>query len=286
MKHNIVMKKISLILLVFIGVNVFANQQDGSETVSADNETKNLFPWQESLLKEKLALNYSQVREADVFWYKTIWRVIDCREKLNLPFKYPKEPLIDIIVNAARDGKVTVYDGLDDEFTNPISPDQIGGVASGSDTIWVPDPITGEMIKTVIVNEIDFTKVNKFRLKEVWYFNSVTSTLQVRIMGIAPVLDSYDEYGNFRGELPLFWAYFPDLREILVKKQAYNPFPNSMPMSWDDLLAMRLFSSYIYKENNVRDYRIQDYASGIDALYESERIKESIFNFEHDLWSY
>lgn len=285
MKQHIVMKNTILALLILLGLNSFANPQDTVQTV-ANEEPKNLFPWQQTLLQEKLALDYAKVRESDVFWYKTIWRVIDCREKLNLPFKYPKEPFIDILVKSAQDGKITVFDGLDDEFKNPISPNNIGGVASGTDTLWVPDPITGELIKTVIVNEIDFTKVNKFRIKEVWYFNSVTSTLQVRIMGIAPVLDSYDEYGNFRGELPLFWAYYPDLRNILVKKQAYNPFPNAMPMSWDDLLNMRIFSSYIYKENNVRDYRIQDYTTGIDALYESERIKESIFNFEHDLWQY
>lgn len=278
------MKKFVFIFLVFIGFNSLGNPMADADSV-VNEETKNLFPWQQTLLKEKLALDYSAVRESDVFWFKTIWRVIDCREKLNLPFKYPKQPLIDVIVAAAQDGSVTVYDGLDDEFTTPISPQNIGG-AGGADTIWVPDPLTGDLVKTVIVEEVDFTKVNKFRLKEVWYFNNVTSTLQVRIMGIAPVLDSYDEYGNFRGELPMFWAYFPDLRNILVKTQAYNPFPNGMPMSWDDLMAMRLFSSYVYKEDNVRDYRIQDYATGVDALYESERIKESIFNFEHDLWSY
>ena len=110
--------------------------------------------------------------------------------------------------------------------------------------------------------------------------------MMVRIMAIAPVLDSYDEYGNYRGQQALFWAYFPAFRNTLVKESAFNPFPDGVKLSWDDMFSLRLFSSYIYKEDNVLDERIQDRWTGIDALYESERIKEKIFNFEHDLWEY
>ena len=57
-------------------------------------------------------------------------------------------------------------------------------------------------------------------------------------------------------------------------------------LSWFDIFEARYFSSYIYKESNVYDRRIQDYKNGIDILYESEDIKNTIFNFEHDLWEY
>ena len=40
------------------------------------------------------------------------------------------------------------------------------------------------------------------------------------------------------------------------------------------------------KESNVEDLRIKDYAQGIDRLYESERIKKELMDYEHDLWSY
>jgi len=49
---------------------------------------------------------------------------------------------------------------------------------------------------------------------------------------------------------------------------------------------MRKFSSYIFKESNVFDRRIQDYATGIDLLLEGEKIKADIFNKEHDMWTY
>src|SRR6185503_1484861 len=55
-----------------------------------------------SFLKEELLLSqnpvpYLYVREADVMWSKRIWRVIDLREKINLPFYYPEYDLPDRI---------------------------------------------------------------------------------------------------------------------------------------------------------------------------------------------
>jgi hypothetical protein len=43
--------------------------------------------------------------------------------------------------------------------------------------------------------------------------------------------------------------------------------------------------------SNVNDMRVKDYFEtsenpGIDMLLESQRIKDELFNFEHDLWSY
>jgi gliding motility associated protien GldN len=252
----------------------------------SNTEVMNL-PWTQEISGHRVPLDYEHIREADVFWSRTIWRSIDCREKMNLPFKWPDSPLIDVLLKAAESGEVSVYSGLDDEFKLPMDPKEIMQMAGATtDTVYVTDPVTGLVEPQVITKEINWENVNKFRIKEVWYFNKQTSTMMVRIMGISPILESYDEWGNYRGDLPMFWAYFPDLRKTLVKTPAYNPFPYGSMLSWDDLFSLRLFSSYVIKEENVRDYRIQDYATGLDALYESERVKNKLFTFEHDLWSY
>ena len=57
-------------------------------------------------------------------------------------------------------------------------------------------------------------------------------------------------------------------------------------LSFDDMFMKRLFESYIVKESNPDDLRIKDYAQGIDKLYEAERIKKGMIDYEHDLWSY
>jgi hypothetical protein len=58
-------------------------------------------------------------------------------------------------------------------------------------------------------------------------------------------------------------------------------------VSFDDLFNQRRFSSWIYKISNVHDNRrVGDYASGMDAMFEAERLKYELFEFEHDLWEY
>jgi hypothetical protein len=57
-------------------------------------------------------------------------------------------------------------------------------------------------------------------------------------------------------------------------------------MSFDDLFQKRQFNSTIYKQSNTFDRSIDTYKTGIDALYESQRITEELRNFEHDLWHF
>jgi gliding motility associated protien GldN len=181
---------------------------------------------------------------------------------------------------------------MDDDFTSPVDPKDAMNVAGGGvDSIYVMNPETGLDELQVITKEVNWNNVNKFRIKEVWYFDKQHSTMQVRIMGICPLWDNYTTdpltgEDIYRGEVPIFWVYFPGLREVLVNNEAYNPFPNGVRLNWDQVFALRLFSSYIYKVDNVQDYRIKDYKSGIDILYESEAKKQELFNFEHDLWEY
>jgi hypothetical protein len=57
-------------------------------------------------------------------------------------------------------------------------------------------------------------------------------------------------------------------------------------MSFDDMFMKRRFSSFIVKEENVYDRKIEKYRVGVDALMESRRITEEIRILEHDVWSY
>ena len=89
--------------------------------------------------------------------------------------------------------------------------------------------------------------------------------------------------------IPLFWVYYPHAREILKKGQAFNNRNTSKYISFDDIINSRRFSSVIYKEENVYENReVKDYIknNSFMRLLESERIKEKIRNFEHDMWSW
>lgn len=243
--------------------------------------------YEEKIIPEKGVLPYDHIREADVFWKKRIWREVHVNEKKNLTWKYPKEFFVNILRDNAIEGTITVYDGMDDEFTTPLTPKQVKELGVGSiDTIWVPNVHTGIEEPVVTNPQFDPNKVKKFRIKEDWIFDEETSTMVVRIIGIAPIMEVVDDQGNVRGDQVLFWVHYPTARPMLSKYRVFNPINDATTLSWEDLLELRYFSSIVIKESNVYDRRIQDYAIGRDALDESDRIIEEMFDFEQSLWSY
>lgn len=268
------MQKQIILTLVFGWVTFFAAAQPLDDIVKR------------TTLKERKVLKYPPIREADVFWEKRIWRVLDTREKMNQPFMYPQEPFFKILETAALNGDVTLYSTENDQFKIPLSSEETEQLFYQRDTFEVANIETGEMEFTEAINDINWENIKRFRIKEVWFFDESTSTLRVRILGIAPLIDVTDEHGNFRHEKPLFWAYYPELRNHLARFPVFNVGNDAALNTWEDLFEMRFFSSYIYKESNVNDLRLQDYLSGEDLLLAADKIKQEIFNFEHDLWSY
>ena len=131
--------------------------------------------------------------------------------------------------------------------------------------------------------------VVQYKIKEHWFFDKERSVLDVRILGIAPVVykkQKENDTEKITGLTTLFWIYFPDSRYVLQNYYSYNPHNDAQRISFDDLFWKRKFDSFVHKSSNVYDREIKDYESGVDALYESEKVKEGIFKFEHDLWEF
>lgn len=238
------------------------------------------------------------LREADVMWSKKIWRVIDLKEKANLMLAYPtanssvsRKSLIDVLWTAANEGTLTAYHAIDDEFTRTLTKDElskVGGAGIDSTTYTSAEP-PYEQRDTVIVREFSIDKVIGYRIKEEWFFDKQRSVMDVRIIGIAPLIYEVDEFGNTREgalKIPIFWIYYPEARKILANVECFNRFNDAERRTYDDVFQKRLFSSYIFKESNVYDRRIEEYRQGMDALVEADRIKNEIINFEHDMWEY
>lgn len=136
---------------------------------------------------------------------------------------------------------------------------------------------------------IDSKDIVKYRLKEDWFFDKERSVMDVRIVGIAPIV--YREEGiegttQITGLEPKFWVYFPHLRYFLTNYYTYNSKNDAQWMSFDDLFWKRRFSSIVIKESTVFDRSIDEYRRGLDALYESDEVLEEVRNFEHNVWDF
>lgn len=127
----------------------------------------------------------------------------------------------------------------------------------------------------------------QYRIKEDWFFDKERSVLDVRIIGICPVIyDKDPATGEISGLKELFWLYFPECRYVFQNFFVQNRDNDAQRMSFDDLFWKRMFQSYIMKETNLYDREIESYRAGVDALLEAEKIKDQIFTFEHDLWNF
>ena len=262
---------------------------------------------------------YPHIREADIMWSKTVWRIIDFREKKNLMLYYPtrvyeneggyslrrldkRRNLVQVLYDAARPvpdsgrspldngQRISVYDPFGTtefqiEFQDTI--DFLRTLDALPDTSMVPDPNTGNMIQKIVPPELKTEDIKQLLVKELWFFDKQRSTLDVRIIGLCPIRIYYHPVtGNLTIE-EAFWVYYPEARQILANAPVYFPENDANELSFADVFEKRLFSSYIVRESNTYDNRsIMQYTEGKESLYEAKRIEEKIFNFEQDLWSY
>jgi gliding motility associated protien GldN len=266
---------------------LFAQAYNESGATFAHNERQprdNFYDRNLHLENEPLA--YAHVEERDVAWSKRIWREIDLREKMNQYFNYTRKPLISILLEEAQKGNLILYSTTNDEFSQEINVEEVLNLCQTLDTVEVYNPETDQVEIAVVRNDFNPNDVLRYRIKEDWFFDRQTSRLGVRILGIAPIIHIKDENGNVLGQMPLFWIYYPHARQPLAKYEAFNPHNDGQRMSWEDMFEIRYFASYIIKESNVFDRYIQQYKQGNAALYEAEKIKDGIFNFEQDLWEY
>lgn len=254
-------------------------------------------------IQQRKPVPYQYVRESDVLWSKRIWRMVDLRQKMNYPLYFPttpmqdRESLVQRLVRAIKYNKITAYDPVDDEFTTRMSYEQVIKNLGAEDRVEKQIDENGNEVDVTIKGEIKWSSIKELLIKEDWFFDKQTSTMQVRIVGICPImhdmriLQTGEEDQEETGEITkkqTFWVYFPEARTILANTDFFNSFNDAQRISFDDLFFKRQFDSYIIRESNVFDNRlISDYTfGGVQTMQESEKIKTDIFNMEHDLWEY
>ena len=129
--------------------------------------------------------------------------------------------------------------------------------------------------------------VKELLLYEEWYFDKKLSKLDVRIIAVEPIYMGFDEQVGRAKKVGLFWVKFDELRDALAKKEVFMNNNDAQRLSFDDLFMQRRFQGIIVGESNVyNDRQVSEYEVGKAALFESERIKNELFNFESDLWEY
>jgi gliding motility associated protien GldN len=295
--------KFTVILIILLSITTL------NSPVEAQNVLDGIYQPEHAPVRKPIPYYY--LREADVMWSKRLIRMLDLRQKLNLPLYYPRKPygsmysLTDLLLWGIENEGITVYDpdagSLNEPFSVPISLKQIDeNLGAKIDTQMVEDPMTGEITQKINKEERRSDQVERYLMREIWYFDKQRSMLQVRIIGLCPIrfyekeVEGADNFGDASGGGTkdkimklVFWAYYPSFRNIFANHVVFNTGNDAEYRTFEDIFSMRRFSSRIYRESNVYENRIlESYVKGWDVLLEGERIQNWIRNFEHDLWEY
>lgn len=238
-------------------------------------------------------LPYGYISDRDVLWSKVVWEYVDLNQKINLPYYYPidttnagltRRSLFDTLLKGIKNGEIKeVYS--DSYFTTKIGMDDIKQMTYNErdDGYGNMDPYS--------VQSVD---IKGYLIKGLWYFDKRGGELKYRMLALAPMgpdvqtlgVEEIDDKDNV---YELFWVFFPDARNTLHASKVFNPKNTAHPLSYDNLLNARRFTSTILKEENIYgDRAIKDYVRGnsLFQLLEADRVKENIRNREMDMWNY
>ncbi|MCC6910547.1 MAG: gliding motility protein GldN [Flavobacteriales bacterium] len=221
---------------------------------------------------------YPPIREADVMWERRVWRVIDAKDPTNALLLSPSfnsegcYGLFDIIRSGLmNEVSIVAYDpgpkGEDDHFEKPFGQGEVRVLLSS--TVVGQGP-----------------QVTRYMLKEDWIFDKQRGVMEVRIIGLAPMIEILGEDGEVRGHQPLFWLYYPECRLLLSRWLAFVEMQDDVRKSYEAVFAQRRFTSSIVKVSNAMVRGIDTYRTGLDALLESEGVREQFLQAGFDLWNY
>lgn len=240
----------------------------------------------------------------DIAWSRTVYRVIDMREKQNYQLYFPSRPteeyksLFRLMLDAVVSG-VNVYKrnprDIKPQFDELLVGEELSRVFAydelpDNDLIQI-DPITeersinGDQYMRYVRNQL------KFLIQEVVFFDTHTSRLYKKIVGIAPMYALHpdnmvgnDTMAYFRNSV-LCWFAFDELRPYLMQQYVVPSGNDMQRLTYDEFFAQNLYSSYLLGDSNMYSRMLLEFTLSEDALKaEQKRIENELMNFEQDLW--
>lgn len=235
-------------------------------------------------------LPYPYVDDKDVLWSKIVYEEIDLSQKFNFPLLYPtddalykdeRKSLWRIIYESLENGLIeNVYQRNNRNFTETYSREEYMQFLKTSVNI-------GGIVQE---DRVESHQITSYRTKGIWYFDKKYGELRYRLLAIMPVGRDLLNENDREYKTPLFWLWYRDLRPILHKELVFSDKNNARRISFDQLLTSRRFHSYLFAVDNVmNDRTLEDVPTIADdpflRLVESERLKQTIRDFELDMWN-
>jgi gliding motility associated protien GldN len=282
------MRTIILILIISsISLSLFPQQ-----TARDRIEQRRLAEVKQNSAEINYQTNHSDILLKEIIenakWSRIIYRYIDLTNPTNSPLYFPEKPmegkmnLFTTLFRLLQNSDIKAYEYLDgrESFTD----EYLINFTEFMDRFDIYHETNNGTI-TVHDADIPSNLVQGYYLKEVYYFDTPTSSLTVLPISICPILHKIDNYeGTTR--YPLFWVPYCEIeqkmRKMAVMSSSIN---NNMRGSIDDFFRKRMYDGEIYKTGNPGNLSISQYTNSPQEMKaEQERIEQELIDFEKQLW--
>ncbi|MBO9702389.1 MAG: gliding motility protein GldN [Sporocytophaga sp.] len=241
-------------------------------------------------------------RSCDAMHKKTITRALDLREKQNEGLFAKNYELPGLLIDAAKKNKITAYDNdslalkltsteLQERLKIPSAVPSIN-VNNPADTVdafiaYGPD----WRFQIPAVEEYLANDLYQLEIKEEIIFDKEKSKLIYNILSISLFIPA-DHPANIKGLQSIVASFsFDELKNNLFKNNpkaiSYNTQNEAQHKNLADAFELRLFSSYIVKVSNAKDYYLADiYSDQTKGIMASQWAANELLEYEHHLWEY
>lgn len=220
-------------------------------------------------------------------WLRTIYRQLDLSKEANAPLYYPTktteqaQSLFAKIFKLVAADQIKVYEYLDGEEV--FTPEYKVKFKDLLDRFRI-NYTESKGSYHVADADIPTSEVKAYYLKETWYFDAATSTYDVKIDAICPILYDLGDYGEVA--MPLFWLPFDEVKPFISDKPVMLSSYNNKPSATlDDFFRLGMYDGQIIKTKNLLNRALSQYITDPDSLkVEQERIELQLKDFKKKLF--
>lgn len=230
----------------------------------------------------------------DLIWQREIYRTLDLKNAKNAALYYPVEPvgnrmnLFTFIFKLLAENKIPAYEYRLDG-TEVLTEDNRINFKDLLDRfhIYYEEVVDKrDTLLRVDNSDIPSSEVLSYFIKENWYFDQRSSTMNSKITAICPVLHRTGDFSMDVVKSPMFWLNYNDVATYLTQMPIMtSDLNNTSNLNMNDYFASRLYKGDIYKTTNMLNQTLSQYCTTDSALVkEQARIEGQLQAFNDNLW--
>lgn len=230
----------------------------------------------------------------ELIWKREIYRTLDLKEPQNAALYHPVEPvgnrmnLFTYVFKLLAENKIAAYEYRLDG-TEVLTPENQINFRDLLDRFHIYYEETVEKRDTLLRidnSDIPSTEVLSYFIKENWYFDQRSSTMNSQVTAICPVLHRAGDFSMDVVKSPMFWLNYADLVPYLSQMPIMiSDLNNTSNLNINDYFISRLYKGDIYKTTNMLNQTLSQYCPTDSALVkEQQRIEKQLKDFDDNLW--